>query len=183
MLRPLLPALAASGLSAARLVFAAMFPVAEGAARVALVVVAGVSDALDGLVARRFGGVTWWGAILDAASDKLFTLVVLATLLMEGQLGWWAVMLLLARDLAVLLAGAVVGTRRGGEAARRVRASPLGKATTAGLFAFFVSVLAWPDAFFPTRVVFAVACTASLLAAADYLLQAPRLLRTSPRAS
>lgn len=65
--------------------------------------VAGVTDLLDGMLARRLGQVTVLGKFLDPLSDKLFYLVtMLALLQLPGpRIPLWVVMLVLVRELSI----------------------------------------------------------------------------------
>lgn len=69
---------------------------------------AGLTDALDGFLARRFGCETQLGAYLDALADKSLLVSVYATLGFFGHLPSWLVILVISRD--VLIIGAVVLT-------------------------------------------------------------------------
>jgi cardiolipin synthase len=69
-------------------------------------VVAGVTDALDGFLARRFGWRTELGAYLDPVADKALLMSVYATLGFFGYLPAWLVILVISRD--VLIIGAVL---------------------------------------------------------------------------
>ncbi|HET7843964.1 MAG TPA: CDP-alcohol phosphatidyltransferase family protein [Xanthomonadales bacterium] len=72
----------------------------------ALAVVAGTSDALDGLLARRFGWRSRLGGLLDPVADKLMLLACYVSLVAIGGAPAWLVWLVLGRDL-VIVAGAV----------------------------------------------------------------------------
>ena len=74
--------------------------------------ISGISDWLDGVLARRLGQITRLGQMLDPAADRLFILVTLLGLAWRGALPWWVVVVLALRDL--MLAG-LLGTlgRRG----------------------------------------------------------------------
>jgi cardiolipin synthase len=67
---------------------------------------AGLSDALDGLLARRFGWRSRLGALLDPMADKLMLLACYVSLAVIGGTPAWLVWLVLGRDL-VIVAGAV----------------------------------------------------------------------------
>lgn len=74
-----------------------------------LFVAAGLSDAVDGLLARRFHWQTRWGAYLDPVADKLLMGVNYVVLAAVGRLPWWLTCLVLGRDaLILLLAGAAM---------------------------------------------------------------------------
>ncbi len=65
--------------------------------------VAGVTDLLDGMLARRLGQVTVIGKFLDPLSDKLFYLVTMLGLLqLPGpRIPLWVVMIVLVRELSI----------------------------------------------------------------------------------
>jgi cardiolipin synthase len=76
-------------------------------AALGLAVVAGISDALDGALARRFGWQTRIGGILDPLADKLLLLAVFAGLAWLGHLPAWLFVLIVLRDLVIVTGGVV----------------------------------------------------------------------------
>lgn len=72
-----------------------------------LLIAAGVSDLLDGELARRFDWQSEFGATIDPVADKLlvFTLAVLLTV--KGHVPLWLALIVVLRDV-VILAGAAV---------------------------------------------------------------------------
>jgi cardiolipin synthase len=103
-------------------------------------VVAGVSDFLDGFLARRWNQVTRLGRILDPAADRLLTLAVVIGLGLRGIVPWWLVGVLLARDAVVGIA-LLVGQRA---SAAAPQVTFVGKAATTGLYFFLpLSYLAY----------------------------------------
>jgi cardiolipin synthase (CMP-forming) len=71
-----------------------------------LFVVAGLSDALDGFLARKFRWQTELGAYLDPIADKTMLTSVYASLTFHGYMPIWLGILVVSRDL--LIVGAVV---------------------------------------------------------------------------
>ena len=75
-----------------------------------ILVLSGVSDALDGFLARRFGWISQLGKVLDPAADKLTQVAVSITLgYIVGQRYlwiWWFFAVLLAKELLMLTLGA-----------------------------------------------------------------------------
>ncbi len=71
-------------------------------AALALVTIAGLSDAVDGILARRFDWHTRFGAIADPAADKLLVVVVFAVLTVQGHVPWWLFAVVLVRDLVIV---------------------------------------------------------------------------------
>lgn len=63
---------------------------------------AGISDLLDGFLARRFGWMTHFGGILDPLADKLMLVTVSITLAWLGYLPAWLVALMVFRDLLII---------------------------------------------------------------------------------
>ena len=76
-----------------------------GAALV-LFVVAGISDALDGFLAKYYGWTSELGGILDPIADKLLLLGAILALGWLHELPGWLVMLVLVRD-ALIVGGAI----------------------------------------------------------------------------
>lgn len=91
-------------LSLARIPLAVCFPFLVGSppAALAILLLAGLTDVLDGWVARRYGMVTATGTALDPVTDKIFVLTVVVTLVASGQLAVSAVLQLSTRELAEL---------------------------------------------------------------------------------
>lgn len=80
---------------------------------IAALAVAGISDFLDGYLARRWNQVTVLGRILDPAADRMLTIAVVIGLALRGIIPWWLAVLLLLRDVVVGVA-LTLGKRRGG---------------------------------------------------------------------
>ena len=89
--------------------------------------VAGISDALDGWLARRFHWQSRLGERLDPLADKFMVGVVYLGLGAGGGLPWWLVGLVLGRDVAIL---AAAGVLLGRERTRRFPPSVWGKTST-----------------------------------------------------
>jgi cardiolipin synthase len=96
------------------------------------------TDWLDGYVARRTGQVSELGKVLDPTADRLAIAAGLIALAVDGALPVWAVLLVVLRDAAVLVAGIVLLVAKG----RRIDVRRLGKIAT---FTLMVSIvlLAW----------------------------------------
>jgi len=74
---------------------------------------AGISDALDGFIARRFNLRTYLGSVLDPLADKLLIIASVVTLAWIGLLPWWLVAVIAFRDL-IIIAGATAYYLRAG---------------------------------------------------------------------
>lgn len=146
-----------------RFPLAIAFPLADGlATRTFIVVLAALSEWMDGRLARARGEVTRTGELLDPIADKTFVLVVLATLTVEGALPLWTLPLLLTRDIGVT-AGALFMLARGERT--RMPARMPGKVVTWLQFVALGALLLWPR----VAVVAAPAIAAAgLFALVDY---------------
>ncbi|MBY0531279.1 MAG: CDP-alcohol phosphatidyltransferase family protein [Xanthobacteraceae bacterium] len=69
-------------------------------------VAAGISDAVDGFIAKRFNAQTEFGAYLDPIADKALLMSIYVTLSIEGLLPRWIVIAVVSRDIMIM--GAVV---------------------------------------------------------------------------
>jgi cardiolipin synthase len=67
-----------------------------------ILVAAGISDALDGFIAKRFDRRTRLGALLDPVADKAMLISAYVTLGLAHQLGTWLVILVVIRDLMIV---------------------------------------------------------------------------------
>jgi len=73
-----------------------------------ILIVAGFTDALDGLLARGLNQKTPLGAYLDPIADKLLMSSSYVVLALHGKIKWWLVILVLGRDVLLLVAAAVI---------------------------------------------------------------------------
>ncbi|MBB4197209.1 CDP-alcohol phosphatidyltransferase [Rhodoblastus sphagnicola] len=105
----------------------------------AIFVVAGLSDALDGWIARRFDLRSELGAYLDALADKALLVCNYVTLAGVGLVPLYLVLLVVTRDL--LIVGAVILCRVM-DRPMTIRPHFLSKANTAAQIAFVVMLLA-----------------------------------------
>ena len=64
---------------------------------------AGLSDAIDGYIAKRFDRQTSLGAVLDPAADKALLTGLFITLFVTGHLPGWLVSLVVLRDVLIVL--------------------------------------------------------------------------------
>jgi cardiolipin synthase len=111
-------------------------PEADGWA-LGLLMLSGVTDFLDGYLARRLGQTSQLGQILDPVADRLYILAVVIGLALREIIPWWVALILPLRDL--LLWGLVPFLRTRGYSALPVHF--LGKAATFNLLYAFPLLL------------------------------------------
>lgn len=116
-------------------------PRADGWALVVLVA-SGITDWLDGRVARALDQYSRLGELLDPLADRLYTVATLVAFLVRGIVPWWVLVLIIGRDVVVSLALPLL--RRKGYLAFPVLY--IGKAATLNLlYAFPLLLLAQMD--------------------------------------
>jgi cardiolipin synthase len=105
-----------------------------------LFVLAGLSDALDGLLARKLKQQTVLGQYLDPIADKLLLSTMFLVLSILHKIPWKFTVLVFSRDITILFASAVLYAIAG---LRDFRPSIFGKANTFAQVAavFFVMLL------------------------------------------
>ncbi|MBY0377779.1 MAG: CDP-alcohol phosphatidyltransferase family protein [Gammaproteobacteria bacterium] len=70
-----------------------------------LFLIAGLTDAVDGYLARRFQWISRWGAMVDPLADKLLMVSSYLTLTYLSILPVWLLALVLTRDVVIVTGG------------------------------------------------------------------------------
>jgi cardiolipin synthase len=113
-----------------------------------VLVAAAATDFLDGFLARRLHQITRLGKVLDPIADRLMILTATLGLMYRGFLPLWLVLVVLARDIAMLVLGILIARHR----LTPPRVTLLGKSATA-LLLIALPVLVVAAAFPVTRSV------------------------------
>jgi len=137
----------------------------------ALTVLAGLTDALDGFLARRFSLITRLGAWLDPLADKALLVTLFLTLGQVGLLPWWLVGLVLARDAIIL---AMAGVALAFTSIRDFPPSIWGKLSTivqvgacVGVLIMRATLVSWPSA--AVRFIVVTTALATAWSGIDYI--------------
>lgn len=141
----------------------------------------GISDYLDGKIARHYGLVSRVGELLDPLADRLYIATTLFGLAWREIIPWWLVAALVVREL--LMAAVLMWVRRFGQVGLPVHF--VGKAATfnllyafpllllgdgTGTFAAWALPIGWGFAWWGTALYW--------VAAAIYIVQARRFVAT-----
>lgn len=142
---------------------------------------AGMTDLLDGVIARRSGQKTTLGAWLDPMADKLLLVSAFVVLTVPDsglrfRLPLWLTILVISRDLAIVLTVAIVNLAVG---RRTFTPTLLGKTATAVYIVTCVTVLTanyldGGDAVVRASILLSAAIT--LLSALHYIGHATRII-------
>jgi cardiolipin synthase len=135
---------------------------------VVVAAIAGLTDALDGFLAKRYCWQSWLGGVLDPIADKLMLVACFVTLGLVGAHPDWLTGLVVGRDV-VIVAGAVAWHNLIG----RIHAQPtrLSKLTTVVQIAYVLAQLLhlshWLE--LPPRLLEALIVLTAILTAASGL--------------
>src|SRR4051794_13494686 len=91
-----------------------------------VILLAGLTDVVDGYLARKHRQVTQLGIMLDPLADKLMMLSVFLSLLISERISIWAGVAIVLRDVGMIVGSAFFHLR----GKRTVPANALGKLTT-----------------------------------------------------
>ena len=148
-----------------------------------VLVVAGLSDAADGIAARLLRARTRLGEVLDPIADKALLVGMIVALGVVDGLPVWLVWLVVVRD-GIILAGAGYLTARGG-AGRDLEPSLIGKISTFLQIALAGVVLAklgfgWPLDMLVTSLIWTTAA-AAMISGFGYVRRGWRQIAAGPR--
>ncbi len=149
-----------------------------------LFVVAGFSDGLDGLLARKLHQQTLLGQYLDPIADKLLLSTMFPVLSILHKIPWKFTVLVFSRDISILAASAVLFAIAG---LRDFRPSIFGKANTfsqiAAIFFVMLSSIRATRWIWITRIVFLRATFAfTIISALHYVFLVQHRLKTQTHA-
>ncbi len=106
-----------------------------------LIILAGLTDLLDGLIARQTNTVSEWGKVLDPLADKISVAFLGIALAWKGILPLWFLLSILLRDSLILIGGLILTRQLG-----RVHMSNLlGKITATAIGITFILALLKAD--------------------------------------
>ena len=146
--------------------------------------VAGVTDALDGLIARLTGQRTTLGAWLDPMADKLllmttFIVLTLPSVPLTNHIPLWLTVSVISRDVVIVAVVAIVNLVAG---PRTFRPSMLGKLATATFIVTSVVIMYFNyrrEQSFVIDVVVWLSLALTVVSAADYFMRLRKLINAS----
>ena len=137
-------------------------------AAAAVVAVSGLTDMLDGKIARRFHMVTNLGKVLDPAADKLTQYAVSISLTNRFPLMVWLVALLFIKDIYLAVSGWYL-LKKGME---NTGATWYGKVSTAAFFVLMAILLLYTGiSYFAAGILISACIALMLLSLVGYLIR------------
>jgi len=130
-------------------------------AGMAIFAFAGLTDLLDGYIARRFNMVTTWGKLMDPLADKLMLITVLISLTIKQLIPPFVVIVVIVKELLIIVGAAFLYKSR----KVVVQANYFGKAAST---AFFLAVVAVIFDILYAEIILLAALLAAIIALVQY---------------
>jgi CDP-diacylglycerol---glycerol-3-phosphate 3-phosphatidyltransferase len=128
-----------NGLSIIRMPLAFIFLSQNIYIRIVAIVLAMITDSVDGYFARKYKSASKFGAFLDPAMDKFFVYFILIVFLLENQIQTWQALSMISRDFALIIFGLYLGfTKKWFN--YEIKAVRWGKVTTALQFCVLIGL-------------------------------------------
>jgi CDP-diacylglycerol--glycerol-3-phosphate 3-phosphatidyltransferase len=130
--------------------------------------IVGMTDVLDGRIARKRNQISNFGIILDPIADKAFIATALIGLSILGKMPWWVTVLILAREIGVtilrfaVIKREVISANRGGKLKSFLQNFSVG---------FYILPLP-TSLYLPRDILLGIAIVLTIWTGAEYLRQA-----------
>lgn len=129
-------------------------------------ILAGITDVLDGYIARKYNLGTDLGAILDPFADKLMSFTILITFATSGIIPMWILIALGIKEVVMIVGGGILYLFKGGQV---LPSDKFGKIATMSFYAATLSVVFKLPGLLST-ILFIITVMFNLIAFVNYLL-------------
>lgn len=129
-------------------------------------IVAGISDVLDGYIARKYDMSTKLGVMLDPIADKLMTFTILISFTTKGIIPLWILVALGIKEIMMILGGATLYLFKGKQT---VSSNKYGKIATLSFYAATLSIVFKLPEIFSTSLFF-LTVLLNVIAFLNYLI-------------
>lgn len=100
--------------------------------------IAGISDVLDGYIARKYNLISEFGSALDPFADKLMSFTVLVTFTIVGLIPVWILVPMLIKEVIMITGGLILYLKHGKAV---IPSNMFGKVATFSLYAAILSII------------------------------------------
>ncbi|MCK9444394.1 MAG: CDP-diacylglycerol--glycerol-3-phosphate 3-phosphatidyltransferase [Tissierellaceae bacterium] len=129
-------------------------------------ILAGISDILDGYIARKYNMTTKLGIILDPAADKLMTFTILISFISKGIIPFWILTAIGIKEVIMILGGSILYLFKGKQV---LPSNKYGKvATTSFYVAALSKIFRLPD--FISTPLFSLTVFLNIVALLNYFI-------------
>lgn len=129
-------------------------------------IAAGISDVLDGYIARKYDMSTKLGVMLDPIADKLMTFTILISFTTKGIIPLWILVALGIKEIMMILGGATLYLFKGKQT---VSSNKYGKIATLSFYAATLSIVFKLPEIFSTSLFF-LTVLLNVIAFLNYLI-------------
>lgn len=139
-------------------------------AAAALFLISGLSDVIDGIIARKCNMITDTGKVYDPLVDKLMQITVLLALAAKGFIPVWAIIIIIAKEIAMIVAALVLYIKQ-----IIVHSKWYGKMSTVVFYAVILILVLWRNIpFFVQTGLLVILIGTMLFSAVAYVTQLPK---------
>ncbi len=107
---------------------------------VSLFLLSGLTDIVDGWIARHFNMITDVGSVYDPLVDKLMQITAVVCLAVIGVIPWWVIAFVLIKELTMIVAGSILYAKK-----IVVHSNWYGKAATVFFYSVIFILIVCPD--------------------------------------
>ena len=137
--------------------------------------IAGLSDFLDGFIARKFNAQSKLGKLLDPLGDKLMTFTVLICITITRNILLWAVLVFFVKEILMGIGGLVLHKKAHVELPP---ANIIGKISTFVFYAVCIAVMLFRIPDYIAVILTSVAIALALFALAGYICSYVKIMRS-----
>jgi len=140
---------------------------------VMIFIIAGITDVLDGYIARKYNIITKWGQAMDPLADKLMQLTVLVCFTIKNFVPIWVIIIYGIKEVSMIFGGIMMYTKKDKLV---IPANSYGKIATV---VFYIAILAIAFNFPFGRFLMWIAAGLTLYAFARYFILATEAMKKS----
>jgi cardiolipin synthase len=124
--------------------------------------VSGITDILDGYLARKYNLITPLGKILDPLADKLMVITSMVSLFLIGKMPYWLVVLIISKELCMFVGSFFLVVKRNVD----ISANIYGKTAT---FAIYMALFTGGLDIIGNKIIAGIAGVLSIIALLNYI--------------
>ncbi|MBM7562544.1 CDP-diacylglycerol--glycerol-3-phosphate 3-phosphatidyltransferase [Fusibacter tunisiensis] len=128
-------------------------------------ILAGITDILDGYIARKYNLITAIGTVIDPLADKLMLLAALTALFVDGIVPLWVIGIMYLKEVFMILMGIFFFFKKEKEI---IPSNNFGKLASFIFFLAIILVIGFPGASFLKYLIF-LAVALKLVAFSSYV--------------
>jgi len=139
-----------------------------------LIIVAFISDLLDGYVARKINSISELGKIIDPLADKILVALIIINLYFLNEIPVFYFWIVISRDICIFIGGIIVSKKIG----KVLSSNLLGKLTVLSIGIFIIATLLNSnhfDIFY--KLILVISCALCVTSLIGYLMRAIEMIK------